>query len=303
MADRVKLGELLVGAGAINRAQLTAALAEQHKWGLPLGMTLIEMKFIDEETLVRTLARQLKVPLAWMRGKRVKPAVIDLIPAELAREHRYIPLTVREESGGLVLFLGMQDPGDIDALDNVSFRIGWKVKPILVAPSELEEALERYYPSEGADPRDHMLDLDLPASVESSVAAKPALPVEPSAATEPSDLPAMSDFSEPSELPAMSNVSELTDVSEACDVPEAWDVSEEWEVTAEPEFLVLEDVVRTPALDPGASPEWVADSSRSISEAARSKLAQLVMALVDEGILEREELIERLTSTSTESPA
>jgi hypothetical protein len=101
----------------------------------------------------------------------------------------------------------------------------------------------------------------------------------------------------------MSNVSELTDVSEACDVPEAWDVSEEWEVTAEPEFLVLEDVVRTPALDPGASPEWVADSSRSISEAARSKLAQLVMALVDEGILEREELIERLTSTSTESPA
>ncbi len=68
MAERLKLAELLVRAGAIDQAQLTAALREREKWGLPLGVTLIELKFLDEETLVRTLARQLKVPLAWMRG-------------------------------------------------------------------------------------------------------------------------------------------------------------------------------------------------------------------------------------------
>ena len=185
MAERVKLGELLVRAGAIDRAQLTAALGEQEKWALPLGVTLIELKFIDEETLVRTLARQLKVPLAWLRGKRVKPAVIDLVPADLAREHRYLPLTVRDEPGGRVLFLGMQDPGDLDALENVSFRIGWKVKPILVAPSELEEALARYYPSDDAGPADPMLDLDPPE--------------EQASATE-SDLPPECNRSEASEV-------------------------------------------------------------------------------------------------------
>jgi hypothetical protein len=39
-----------------------------------------------------------------------------------------------------------------------------------------------------------------------------------------------------------------------------------------------------------------------MSENARHKLAQLVMTLVEEGILDREELIERLSSTA-ENPA
>jgi type IV pilus assembly protein PilB len=265
MAERVKLGELLVRAGAIHPGQLEAALREQEKWGLPLGMTLIELKFLDEETLVRTLARQLKVPLAWMRGKRVKPAVIDLVPAELARKHRYIPLTVRDEPGGRVLFLGMQDPGDVEALDNVSFRIGWKVKPILVAPSELEEALERYYPPEEPEPADPMLDLDPPE--------EPVSPVE-------------------------------SESQEEADLPAAWiqlEDSEEPEPMGEPEFLLLEEVVQPPASIPQSPLEFVTDSDQPISETARSKLTQLVMALVEEGILERDELIERLRSGPGES--
>ena len=40
-----------------------------------------------------------------------------------------------------------------------------------------------------------------------------------------------------------------------------------------------------------------------MSEIARGKLTQLVMALVEEGVLEREELIERLSSGSSKSPA
>ena len=297
MAERVKLGELLVRAGAINQAQLTAALKEQEKWGLPLGVTLIELKFLDEETLVRTLARQLKVPLAWMRGKRVKPAVIDLIPAELAREHRYIPLTVREEPEGRVLFLGMQDPADLDALENVSFRIGWKIKPILVAPSELEEALERYYPSEDADSRDRVLDLDPPTGARTSDTAESVEPIAPSAAPVPSAVSAMP------EVVATSEVSAMPEISAASEVSEGWDLSEEWEVTAEPEFLLLEEVVQAPSSIPDASLGFGTDSGRSMSEIARGKLTQLVMALVEEGVLEREELIERLSSGSSKSPA
>jgi type IV pilus assembly protein PilB len=301
VAERVKLGELLVRAGAINRAQLKAALGEHEKWGLPLGMTLIELKFLDEETLVRTLARQLKVPLAWMRGKRVKPAVIDLIPAELAREHRYIPLTVREEPEGRVLFLGMQDPGDLDSLDNVSFRLGWKVKPILVAPSELEEALERYYPSEDADPRDRMLDLDPPKEAPPSETAESTETPAPLPATE---MPDVSETPESIETPESTETPVPLPATEISDASEGWDLSEEeWEVTAEPEFLILEEVVQTTAAIPEAPLECVTGSGHAISEAARRRLAQLVQILVDEGILEREELIEILSSATAEKPA
>jgi hypothetical protein len=190
----------------------------------------------------------------------------------------------------------MQDPGDLDALDNVSFRIGWKVKPILVAPSELEEALERYYPSEVADPRDRVLDLDPPADGGAPATAEPAQPVEPVAETSPPDDSASSNVSE------ASDVSEPPEVFAATEESGAWDVSEEWEVTAEPEFLLLEEVVQAPVIVPDASLGFGTEPGHAMSENARHKLAQLVMTLVEEGILDREELIERLSSTA-ENPA
>ena len=54
MPERPKLGELLVMAGAIDQTQLGAALADQRQYGRPLGITLVRMGFLDEETLVRT---------------------------------------------------------------------------------------------------------------------------------------------------------------------------------------------------------------------------------------------------------
>jgi hypothetical protein len=145
MASRPKLGELLVMAGAIDQVQLGAALANQRQFGQPLGVTLVRMGFLDEESLVRTLARQLKLPIAWLRGKWVDQEVLDLVPAELALKHRCLPLVVDEDAHGKRLHLAMQDPGDLQALDAVRFRVGHDVSPVLAAPSELEEALRRHY--------------------------------------------------------------------------------------------------------------------------------------------------------------
>ena len=150
MAERPKLGELLVQAGAITKHQLAAALVEQRKWGKPLGMMLVAMDYLDEETLVRTLARQLGLPIAWLRGKRIAPEVLEMVPAELAKKHRCLPLSLREEAGGRVLYLAMQDPADLEALDDVRFRVGCQIKPVLVAPGELEEALRQHFESVNA---------------------------------------------------------------------------------------------------------------------------------------------------------
>jgi hypothetical protein len=39
----------------------------------------------------------------------------------------------------------MEDPSDLQALDDLSFQIGEKLRPVLVAPTELEDALQRHY--------------------------------------------------------------------------------------------------------------------------------------------------------------
>jgi type IV pilus assembly protein PilB len=145
MKPKPKLGELLVQAGAIDEAQLKSALGEQRQWGRPLGMTLVRMGFLDEETLVHTLASQLGLPVVKLAGKRVNPEVLERVPVDMAEKHRCIPLLANEEGGQQVLYLGMEDPADLEALDEISFRLSDKVKPVLVAPGELDEALQRHY--------------------------------------------------------------------------------------------------------------------------------------------------------------
>lgn len=237
MAKRRKLGELLVEAGAISEHQLAVVLAEQRKWNTPLGMILVRPDYLDEEMLVRTLARQLEIPVAWLRGKRVDPEVLALIPPEIARKHRCLPLTVREGAGGRTLYLAMADPSDLEALDIIGFRVGFAVKPILVAPSELDDALGRLY--------------DAPQSRESG--------------------------------------------TEALELETNLGASESRAANPEPELLMLEAVALQAETDAEERLEFVEEAAPVVSERARKSLTQLVVTLAEEGALDREELVEKLT--------
>jgi hypothetical protein len=120
MGERIKLGQILLDKGLIAREQLSAALGEQRQWGNRLGATIVGMGFLDEETLVRTLASQLRVPVARIKGKTVNPEVLAAVPLELAEKYRCMPLFHREDAGGRVLYLGMEDPSDLAAVDELS---------------------------------------------------------------------------------------------------------------------------------------------------------------------------------------
>jgi len=140
-----RLGELLVDAGAVEEAQLQAALDAQKASGRPLGMTLVRMGFLDEITLIRSLANQLSIPLVRLQGKRVRAEILDIIPPDLAEKHRCLPLFVRNEDGSRALFLAMEDPADTEAVEELGRLVGMQIRPVLVAPTELQESLARHY--------------------------------------------------------------------------------------------------------------------------------------------------------------
>ena len=186
MGTRLKLGEMLLAKGLISEAQLAAALEEQRRWGKRLGMTLVLMGLLEEETLIRVLAAQLKLPVARIRGKRVNAEVIELVPVELAEKHRCLPLFMKDIGGSRELFVAMEDPSDFDAQGELGFRIGFRIRPVLVAPTELEDALQRHYhwaavagtASEPLAPIAQRVKIDASAPL-------PAKPEEPFEDTEP----------------------------------------------------------------------------------------------------------------------
>lgn len=145
MAGRIRIGEILVRAGVIDQHQLNAALGEQRRWGKPLGATLVKLGFVEERDLVRGLASQLALPVASLEGKRIASAVLDLVPADMAQEYMVLPLFAKKDGRRTTLFLAMEDPGDLAVMDDLAFRTGMQVKPVMMAPSELAEGIDRYY--------------------------------------------------------------------------------------------------------------------------------------------------------------
>ncbi|MDR6984215.1 MSHA biogenesis protein MshE [Rheinheimera pacifica] len=139
---KMRLGDLLVDEGIISPAQLQQALARQQETGRKLGSTLTELKFLTEVQLLQFLAQQLNVPFLDIAQKQISPKAVQLLPEVQARRFRALVL---EDNGDTVL-LGMSDPADLAALDQILRLLSPKeVALAVVRESQLIEAFDTLY--------------------------------------------------------------------------------------------------------------------------------------------------------------
>ena len=136
-----RLGELLLEAKAISEQDLTDAIAEQRKTGELLGATLIRLGLLSEPTLMSVLQAQLGTALVDLNEEPAEEHAIALIKEQMARKYMALPL--RTESRHLVV--AMADPLNVAALEDLRFHSGMFIKPLLALPSQIAEAIERYY--------------------------------------------------------------------------------------------------------------------------------------------------------------
>ncbi|CAN5922294.1 hypothetical protein BH11MYX3_BH11MYX3_03390 [soil metagenome] len=156
---RKKLGEMLIEAGVLDEARLRSALADQRRWGRSLGRTLVEMKLIAEDELVRVLGQQLGLPSVQLDGLQIPPSVTDLIPDELARQHQVLAF----EQDGKFLHVAMVDPTNLGLTDELRIRTQLNIRPYLAGPRQIERALAQFHGGKRrVDSIDHGLSLDSP---------------------------------------------------------------------------------------------------------------------------------------------
>jgi len=138
----VRLGEFFVKKGLINPKQLEEALRGQLIFGGHLGTCLIEMGYIDEHTLGRTLAELFGVDYAPPHFLNDIPkSVIDLLPRRLAEKLHAVPFERKEKS----LHVAMIDPKNLPALDELAFATGHRINPWVSPEARIFQVLERYY--------------------------------------------------------------------------------------------------------------------------------------------------------------
>ncbi len=139
--EKVRLGEILVQQKLLSEEQLGLALAEQKRSGRKLGRLFIESGYVTEEQIAGALARQLDIPYLNLKFYNINPEVVRLLPETQARRFRALTL----EDRGASLLVGMSDPTDLFAYDEISRIVKKTVQLAVVNETEVLAAIDRIY--------------------------------------------------------------------------------------------------------------------------------------------------------------
>src|SRR5215471_6117524 len=137
----VKLGDLLLKAKLISQDQLEAALKSQREEGGKLGEALVRVGAVTENDITETLSQQFGVPSIDLANFEIDPAVIKVVPGDVARKYGVLPVN----KTGATLTIAMGDPTNVFAMDDIKFMTGYNVEPVVASEVALRNAIDRNY--------------------------------------------------------------------------------------------------------------------------------------------------------------
>ena len=139
--EKVRLGEILVQQKLLSEEQLGLALADQKRSGRKLGRVFVENGYVTEEQIAGALARQLNIPYLNLKFFNINPEIVRLLPETQARRFRALVLEDRHGS----LLVGMSDPTDLFAYDEISRLVKQPIELAVVNETEVLGAIDRIY--------------------------------------------------------------------------------------------------------------------------------------------------------------
>ena len=137
--------ERLVEEGLITAEQLAQARAEAARTGATVRESVVRLKLLDPDALAHWLSRELKIPRVELKSYLIDSKVVELVPEDLARKHRVIPLF----RVGDTLTVATADPLNLIGLDELRLRTGKTIEPVVATEEEILQALGEYYGAHG----------------------------------------------------------------------------------------------------------------------------------------------------------
>ncbi|MBP1767236.1 MAG: type pilus biosis protein PilB [Candidatus Aminicenantes bacterium] len=137
------LGELLLREKVLTPDQLKSALEIQKEKNVPLQTAIVSLGLVTEEDMAQALSRQLGYPYIDLDQFEVYPDVVGLIPVEIVKKYMIMPIhRIRS-----FLTLAMVDPTDLEVIEDIRFRTGLSIQPVIASESGILNAINKYYGS------------------------------------------------------------------------------------------------------------------------------------------------------------
>ena len=132
------LAKRLVREDLINEEEALSATQEALKDKKSIVSYLIEHDMVSANQLAQLAADEFGTPIFDLTAFDVEAAPKDLVSNNLLQAHRILPLVRR----GNRLFIGVSDPTNLLAIDEIKFHTGLSVEAVLVEEDKLNQALE-----------------------------------------------------------------------------------------------------------------------------------------------------------------
>jgi type IV pilus assembly protein PilB len=139
--NRERVGLQLVDAKVISSDDLSKALDIQQGEGGRLGSILVRMGVLSESTLLEFLSQHYGVSTVELSTCSIDESLRGLVPYEVVHQHLVLP--VRKTTSRLSL--AMADPTNASLLDELRFRTGLHIIPMVATESDLRTAITSLY--------------------------------------------------------------------------------------------------------------------------------------------------------------
>jgi len=129
----------LVQDGIITEEAIQQAAVDARKAKEPLVSYLVENEMADSRAIAVAASHEFGVPLLDIDAIDIELETLRAVDQKLLAKHRVLPLVKR----GQRLFLGISDPTNLQAIDDVKFQTSLRIDPVVVEEAKLRERITK----------------------------------------------------------------------------------------------------------------------------------------------------------------
>ena len=132
-----RIADALIEDNLLSPKQLEELLELQKKEGTRLLKLVIEKGYVTEMDMAVSMGRVLNTPPINLSRIMIPPEVADLVPRDIAQNHKVVPVSRLENK----IFLAMADPLNVLALDDVRRITRLEVAPLISGEKAIQDKL------------------------------------------------------------------------------------------------------------------------------------------------------------------
>ncbi|MGI9343493.1 MAG: type IV-A pilus assembly ATPase PilB [Gammaproteobacteria bacterium] len=129
----------LVQDGIIDEETVVESVKQARKDKVGLVAHLVNHNKVDARKVAIAASHEFGVPLMDIEVLDMDLEAIKAVDQSLLNKHRVMPLILR----GKRMFLGVADPTNLAAIDEIKFQTGCRVDPVVVEQDKLEELVSK----------------------------------------------------------------------------------------------------------------------------------------------------------------